>query len=179
MKVGLRASMVMLLLLVLGGCAAAPQVAVDYDPQADFAGMRTYYLLDPVATGPVTPLEIKRARQAVEGILQNRYRAVDNTDDADFLVQVQFQAVEKVAVYEDSFGLYGGYRYWGFGWRSPVEVRQYRQDTLVVDILSPESSPLWRGSMPSSAGRYQDPAQRQQRLREEAALLLNRFPPAY
>ncbi|SDJ99711.1 DUF4136 domain-containing protein [Microbulbifer yueqingensis] len=167
------------LFLLLGGCATAPPVALDYDPQADFSGLRTYHLLDPLATGPVSPLELKRARQAVEGILSNRYRSVEHPEDADFLVQVQMQSVEKVAVYEDRFGLYGGYRYWGFGWRAPVEVREYRQDILVVDVLSPENSPLWRASMPSRAGRYRDPAQRHQRLREEAALLLNRFPPAY
>lgn len=177
MIANLRAAFVALSLLVLGGCAGAPPVAVDYDPQADFSAMHSYYILDPLATGPVSPLEIKRARQALDGLLRLRYQPVQHPEDADFLVRLQMLAVEKVAVYEDSLALYGGYRYWGFGWRAPLEVRQYRENTLVLDILSPDNSPLWRSSIPSAAAGYADPAQSQQRVREEVALMLNRFPP--
>ena len=177
MTASLRALLLALPLLILGGCASAPPVAVDYDPQADFSGLRTYYLLDPLATGPVSPLEMKRARQALEGQLGLHYQPVDNTEDADFLVRLQIVAVDKVAVYDDSLALYGGYRYWGFGWRVPLQVREYRESTLVLDVLSQQSSPLWRASMPSAAPRYADPLQNQQRLSEEIALMLNRFPP--
>ncbi|WP_159436024.1 DUF4136 domain-containing protein [Microbulbifer donghaiensis] len=154
-----------------------PPIAVDYDPQADFTSLQTYYLLDPLATGPVSPLEIKRATQALEGLLRMRYQPAQSADSADFLVRLQLNSVEKVAVYDDSFALYGGYHYWGFGWRAPLEVRPYRENYLVLDVLSPQSSPLWRASTPSAAARHADPAQSQQQLREELALMLNRFPP--
>ncbi|WP_323846661.1 DUF4136 domain-containing protein [Microbulbifer magnicolonia] len=177
MSAKLRASFFVFFVLLLAGCATVPPVAVDYDPQADFAGLRTYYLLEPLATGPVSPLEIKRARQALDALLRMRYQPAQSADSADFLVRLQLNSVEKVAVYEDSYALYGGYRYWGFGWRAPLEVRQYRENFLVLDVLSPQSSPLWRASTPSAAARYADPAQSQQRLSEELALMLNRFPP--
>jgi hypothetical protein len=173
----LRAGLLALLSLWLGACATSSPVAVDYDPQADLTSLGSFYLLDPMANGPVSPLELKNAEQTVDGLLRMRYRPAENAESADFLVRVQVLAVDRVAVYEDSFALYGGYRYWGWGWQVPLDVRYYREATLVVDVMSPQHSPLWRGSMISSAGRYRDPAQRHQRVREEAALILNRFPP--
>jgi hypothetical protein len=166
-----------LLTLWLGGCVTASPVAIDYDPQADFAAMRSYCVLDPLADGPVSPLEIKRASQAVDGLLRGRYVPASNAESADFLVRVQMLAVERVAVYEDQMSIFGGYQYFGFGWQAPLQVRQYREASLVVDVLSPQFSPLWRGSMLSSAGRYSEPEYQHQRMREEAALILNRFPP--
>ena len=172
-----RAALAALIVLSLTSCAVAPPVAIDYDSQADFSRLHTYYLLDPLASGRVSPLEIKRAREAADGELRQRFQPAKSAESADFLVRLQLVAVDKVAVYDDSLSLYGGYHAWGFGWRAPLEVRQYRQDTLVLDVLSPDSEPLWRGSTPSAATRFADPAQRLQRMREELALLLNRFPP--
>lgn len=173
-----RHSILTLAALLLASCATAPPpVAVDYDPQADFSGLRSYYLLDPLATGAFSPLDLKRARNAADNLLGMRFERAKDAASADFLVRLQLVSEEKIAVHEDTFGLYGGYRYWGFGWRVPLQVRQYRRDILVLDILSPDNSPLWRASVPSGASRYADPARRQQRLSEDMALLLNRFPP--
>lgn len=177
MRAILRAALAALVALSLAGCAVAPPVAVDYDTQADFSRLHSYYLLDPLASGPVSPLEIKRARQAADSLLHMRFQPAASAGDADFLVRLQLLAVDKVAVYDDSLALYGGYGYWGFGWRVPLEMHPYRESTLVLDVLSPDREPLWRASTPSAAEGLADPAQRQQRLQEELALLLNRFPP--
>lgn len=171
-----RAGILVLLSLLLGACASTSPVAVDYQPGANFLSMHSYFLEDPAAAGPVSPIEISNAAQAVDNQLRGRYRRVDSPEQADFLVRVQLLAVERAAVYED-VGFYGGYRYWGLGWRAPLNVRYYRESTLVVDVADPDNAPLWRGSMISSASRYREPERRHQRLREEAALILNRFPP--
>ncbi|WP_237067555.1 DUF4136 domain-containing protein [Microbulbifer guangxiensis] len=152
-------------------------MALDYDPQADFSRLQTYFLLDPLASGPVAPLELKRARQAVERQLQLRYRPAASAGDADFLIRVQLQGAERVVVHEDRLGLYGGRGPWGFGWQVPLNVRQYRQVYLVIDALSPDKAPLWRASLPSAAMGARSPEEQQLRLGSEAALLLNRFPP--
>lgn len=161
----------------LGGCVSSSPVAVDYDPTFKFAKLRSYYLLDTQANGPVSPFESKRADQAVEDAFNSRYQPAASSEEADFLVRVQLFSTDKVAVYEDPFNIYAGYRYFGFGWRAPVRVREYRETSLIVDVLSPEQAPLWRGSMPSKAGRFEAPEQQLLRLREEANLILARFPP--
>lgn len=163
--------------LWLGGCATPNPVAVDYDPAFKFATLRSYYLLDPLASGQVSPFEIKRAQQAVDGQLQGRYQKVESREAADFLVRVQLLSSDKVAVYEDPFSIYGGYRYFGFGWRAPLRVREYRESNLIVDVLGPDNAPLWRGSLQSKAAGLGDPGVQQQRLNEEAAMILGRFPP--
>lgn len=163
--------------LGLGGCASPNPVAVDYDPSFKFANLRSYYLMDTLANGPVSPFESKRASQAVNDVLKGSYRQVETREEADFLVRVQLFSSDKVAVYEDPFSIYGGYRYFGFGWRAPLRVREYRESSLIVDVLSPEEAPLWRGSMPSVAGRHDAPEQQLFRLREEAGMILARFPP--
>ncbi|QIL91239.1 DUF4136 domain-containing protein [Microbulbifer sp. SH-1] len=167
----------LLLAAGLGGCAAPNPVAVDYDPGFKFANLRSYHLLDTLANGPVSPFESKRASQAVDEMLRGTYTPAASRDAADFLVRVQLFSADKVAVYEDPFSIYGGYRYFGFGWRAPLRVREYRENTLIIDVLSPEEAPLWRGSMPSTATRYESPEQQMFRLREEAAMILARFPP--
>ncbi|WGL16003.1 DUF4136 domain-containing protein [Microbulbifer bruguierae] len=172
------AALGLILALGLGGCVnTASRVAVDYDPNFKFANLRSYYLLDTLASGPVSPLESKRASQAVDDILKGSYQPAASAEEADFLVRVQLFSSDKVAVYQDPFSIYGGYRYFGFGWRAPLRVREYRESSLIVDVLSPENAPLWRGSVPSTAGRFDAPEQQLFRLREEAALILGRFPP--
>lgn len=163
--------------LWLAGCAAPNPVAVDYDPAFKFANLRSFYMLDPLASGQVSPFEIKRARQAVESQLRGRYSLVESREQADFLVRVQLLSSDKVAVYEDPFSLYGGYGYFGFGWRAPLRVREYTQSTLLVDMLSTDDAPLWRGSLPSKAAGIDEPQLQQQRFTEEAALIIGRFPP--
>ncbi|MFD1217368.1 MULTISPECIES: DUF4136 domain-containing protein [Microbulbifer] len=163
--------------LWLAGCAASNPVAVDYDPAFKFANLRSYYMLDPLASGPVSPFEIKRARQAIDNQLRGRYTPAESRDQADFLVRVQLMSSDKVAVYEDPFSLYGGYGYFGLGWRAPLRVREYTQSTLVVDVSSADDAPLWRGSLPSKAAGFDDPRRQLQRFNEEAALIIGRFPP--
>ncbi|WP_299595113.1 DUF4136 domain-containing protein [uncultured Microbulbifer sp.] len=165
------------LALGLGGCATPDRVAVDYDPAFKFANLRSYYLLDTLANGPVSPFESKRANQAVNDVLSGSYQPAASREEADFLVRVQLFSSDKVAVYEDPFSIYGGYRYFGFGWRAPLRVREYRESSLIVDVMSPEEAPLWRGSMPSVASRYDDPREQLFRLREEAGMILAKFPP--
>ncbi|WP_066961240.1 DUF4136 domain-containing protein [Microbulbifer sp. Q7] len=171
------AALGVVLVVGLGGCASPNPVAVDYDPTFKFANLRSYYLMDTLANGPVSPFESKRASQAVNDVLKGSYQPAATPEEADFLVRVQLFSSDKVAVYEDPFSIYGGYRYFGFGWRAPLRVREYRESTLIVDVLSPEQAPLWRGSMPSVAGRHAAPEQQLFRLREEAGMILARFPP--
>ena len=173
----LRLFSVAVLGLWLGGCATPNPVAVDYDPAFKFTTLRSYYLLDPLASGQVSPFEIKRASQAIDNQLRGRYSKAESREAADFLVRVQLLKSDKIAVYENPYSLYGGYGYFGIGWRPPLRVRQYRESTLVVDMLSPDNAPLWRGSLPSVAAGYDDPVYQQQRFAEEAALIIGRFPP--
>ncbi|MFV8781268.1 DUF4136 domain-containing protein [Microbulbifer sp. SA54] len=173
----LRTIGIVLLGLWLGGCTTPNPVAVDYDPGFKFANLRSYYLLDPLATGTVSPFEIKRAGQAVDNQLRGRYSKAESPETADFLVRVQLLSNDKVAVYEDPFSIYGGYRYFGFGWRAPLRVRQYQESNLIVDVLAPDNAPLWRGSLPSSAARHDEPEHQMQQLNKEAGLIIGRFPP--
>ncbi|WOX04498.1 DUF4136 domain-containing protein [Microbulbifer pacificus] len=171
------AALGLLVIVGLGGCAAPNPVAVDYDPGFKFANLRSYYLLDTLANGPVSPFESKRANQAVDEVLRGNYSPAASREEADFLVRVQLLSADKMAVYQDPFSIYGGYRYFGFGWRAPLRVHEYRESTLIVDVLSPDEAPLWRGSMPSTAARHDSPEQQMFRLREEAGMILARFPP--
>ena len=163
--------------LWLGGCASPGPVSVDYDPGFKFANLRSYYMADPLASGKVSPFEIKRASQAIDNQLRGRYRRADSREQADFLVRVQLLSSDKLAVYDNPVSLYGGYGYFGFGWRPPLRVREYTDSTLVVDMQGPDDAPLWRGTLRSDAVGIDDPVRQQQGFDGEAALIIGRFPP--
>ena len=132
---------------------------------------------------PDSVLEV--VNRAVERSLTARgYRQVQT--GPDFLVAFTFGAKEKLDVRSSpSSGAYygGGYRgrrggvYTGWG-GSTVDVTQYTEGTLVIDILKPGGEHLvWRGTGSARIRDEKDPEKRTQRVNEAVDKILAQFPP--
>ena len=195
-----------LLIVVLAGCDPM-RITSDYDPAADFTGLKTYDWM------PVANKEGTDAAQEVDGLVVDRIldsrirRAVENQlaiqghqkltpEKADFLIGYHAAVQEKLRVttMDDHYGYGRGWRpsrrpyggrggysrgsYSGGRGYSRTFVAKYDEGTLVLDIVDPKTKMLlWRASAQAEVDRDDSLEKRQKRLNEAVRRMLEDFPP--
>jgi hypothetical protein len=170
-------------LVMVAGCSSI-EVGTDYDPDANFAALRTYAWL-PEQDRLVGPNRIydtlldSRVRRAVDRGLAAKGYAKRTADDADFLVAYHAGIETKLNVraVNASFGY--GEGLWGNELGPGADVREYDEGTLMLDILNNEERMLvWRGSASVEVSDSDNPDKRTQRIDEAVKRMLERFPPS-
>ncbi|MGH2569682.1 MAG: DUF4136 domain-containing protein [bacterium] len=161
------------------GCAPSISVKEDFDVEADFAALHTYdWVHVPTdAAGSVqaalarNSLLDKRIKASVNGELSKK-GYTENAESPDFLVLYHTGAESKVDVTDWGYG-YG--RYYGGG---GIDVYQYTEGTLILDIIDAKSKQLvWRGMAQGTIDPDSPPERREQRLNEAVMRMLANFPP--
>lgn len=166
--------------LLLPWAAACSGIAVrhDYDPEFDFSKLRTYvWHAPPPGTPGVDTLTHQRIVRAVDEELAARgYQKSEGA--ADFKVHAMASIRERISTQPVTIGV--GYG-WGYGTLHTVEgteVTSYEEGTLIVDVVEPaKMSLLWRGTARAAVERDRTPEQREARIREAVAKILEPFPP--
>ncbi|HSF68116.1 MAG TPA: DUF4136 domain-containing protein [Nitrospiraceae bacterium] len=140
------------------GCSTI-DVKIDFDPAADFTRFHTFAfggLTDITQTGLLdNSLVRKRIESAVARELTKKgLREVTTEDHPDLLVNYWIGTKDKQQVSGTSGPGVGGYRggyYGGYGWGasySTVTTYEYKEGTLVVDLVEPAKKELqWRATM--------------------------------
>ncbi len=166
------------LLLGLTACSGI-SVTHDYDPQADFSAMKTYsWYAAPAAAAGVDTLTTQRISRAVDAELPLRgYRKVDG-GTPDFLVHALASIHQRIEAVPTTttvgYGWRGGYMAYGTG----TEIRTYDEGTLILDVISPATKQLvWRGTAKAAVYGDRSPEEREARIREAVAMILESFPP--
>lgn len=175
-----------LVLLALYISALAPgcspvSIKHDYDNEADFAALKTYAWMAAPAN-PATSLRAalernslldKRLKESTDRLLAAKGYAT-STENPDFLVQYHIGAEDKINVTDWGYG-YGRYgRWYGGG----VEVNQYKEGTLILDIVEAKSKQLmWRGFATTTIDPNASGEQRRKKLDEVMTKILAEFPP--
>ena len=175
---------VMLLPVILAGCASSPTATMDYDPEFDFSGVQHIAIL-PVNrnVSPVTALsdmQVMRMNQSLSDELVRRgYSVTDDFNAADVLLtwHLVTQEVTDIRTYNTMSARYT--RCWQCppGTSQNVRVRQFTQGTLIVDLIDPERQiSVWRSILES---RMRDrSAEEAEKARREAAMaIFDGFPP--
>jgi hypothetical protein len=184
--------LILVLAAASAGCSSI-EVNHDYDPKANFAGLKTYeWMKEPQKpTGD--------ARIDGNTILENRiHKAVDTelaargfkkvTSDGDFLVayHVSLDKQRSVQTLNSYYGYGPG---WGYGygasyrpgyWAGAPEtyVYEYEEGTLILDIVNPKNKELmWRGSAQDEVHFKSTPEKDQTQLNEAVQKMLEKFPP--
>jgi hypothetical protein len=151
---------VLLTLTFMTGCAA-PAPMIDYDPNHNFTQYKTFAFISdhPLLRGEGaeggSPLIEGRLMQVTENILAARgFTRISDREAADMAIGFTLGGREKIQVnsypstYHSSYNRsrWGG---WGHGsYYSPqqVDVRQYTEGTLAIDIYDvKEHKPVWHG----------------------------------
>lgn len=184
--------LVIVLSLAVAGCSTM-EINYDYDPKANFAGLKTYDWLDEPqkATGDprVDNNTILKGRihTSVDTALAARgFRKVSS--DPDFLIayHVSLDRRQSVQTLNSYYGYGPG---WGYGygasyrpgyWAGAPEtyVYEYEEGTLILDIVDPGSKALlWRGSAQDEVSFKSTPEKDQAQLDEAVNGMLEHFPP--
>lgn len=170
--------------LALAACQTL-RVASDYDHSASFAGFHSFGWLPREHQGNANPLVVQRAHDAIQAELISRgYTYSDNSANADFVVDFTIGSRERMDVqsYPAAYAGPGpgwGYRdWWGYPyWGTQVDVRQYREGTLSIDIFDGHSHrPVWHGwaTKELTAADIQNS---EAPIRAAVTAVLARFPP--
>lgn len=162
-----------ILALILQGCSST-NVTTDYDRQANFGSYKSYNWMpapDRMSRNPLldNSLMRKHVENAVINVLATKGMYAIQLSP-DLLIAYHLGVKEKIDV--NSWGY--GYGRWG-AWGSPnVDVRQYKEGTMVIDLVDAKTKELvWRGIGKGAIGSG-DP---EVKIREAVTEILSMYPP--
>jgi hypothetical protein len=167
-------------LALVTGCSSV-NVKHDYGTDTNFAALKTYaWMAAPTnATGSVqaalqrNSLLDKRIKESADRQLAGKGYTKE-ANNPDFLVLYHVGAEDKINVTDWGYG-YGRY---GARFGRGVEVYQYKEGTLILDIVEAKSKQLvWRGFAAGTLDPNASMATRQKRLDEVMTKIFAEFPP--
>lgn len=168
-------------LMALVAACSSVNIKHDYDSEANFAALKTYaWMAAPSnATGSVqaalqrNSLLDKRIKESADRQLAAKGYATE-AGNPDFLVMYHLGAQDKINVTDWGYG-YGRYgRWYGGG----VEVNQYKEGTLILDVIEAKSKQLmWRGFATATLDPNASMKTRKKRLDDVMTKILAEFPP--
>jgi len=160
----------------------------DFDKSADFTALKTYAWV----TVPSNPAASVQAALQRNDLLDKRIKEsannqltakgyTQNADSPDFLVLYHTGTEDKINVTDWGYG-YGpyGYGYGGYGgwYGGGVDVQQYKEGTLILDIIDAQTKQLvWRGFATAALNPDAPMEKREKKLNEVITQILSKFPP--
>lgn len=133
---------------LVAGCASKPNIESDYSDEFNFAFLQTYYLIP--ANGatyqgqPGISLDEQRIETAITDALEMRGMKAVARDQAEILVSYHLTSKDRTRIrtYHNNFNYYGRYhrRYWGAGWGNDIDVDQFTEGQLLIDLVDPKEN---------------------------------------
>jgi hypothetical protein len=174
--------LVVALLAALQGCTTLT-VRTDFDPGADFSGLRSFAWLEPPEFPGVHPFQDntllrKRVREAVIRKLASKGFEEVPQEQADLLVTYHVTIDERTRYYSYPVGVDYAYGYRGhlIGVGYPGGYSEsFQEGTLIVDVIEPAGMQLrWRGW---SSGGVPTRDREKSRIELTVEKILDEFPP--
>jgi hypothetical protein len=169
---------------MVGACSTL-QVGSDFDRSANFSGLHQFSIMQRKHEDVQNPLVVTRAEEAIRRELSAKaYIPASDEASADFTVDFTIGSKERTDVnsFPDAYAGAGwgwGRRgWWGGGyWGSDLDVRQYREGTLSIDVFDAHTHrPVWHGWAKKELSR-KDIEESETPIRNAVAAVLARFPP--
>jgi hypothetical protein len=181
---GRRLAAIAVLVVLVSGCSTL-RVGSDYDHAASFRGYKTFTVMQRNHAGVSNPLVAVRASDAITAdLLQKGFVAASDPSKADFTVDFTVGARERTDIntypepYVGPVWGWGTAGWWGGPyWGNAVDVRQYREGTLSVDVFDAHTHrPVWHGWANKELTRA-DIENSAEPIRKAVAAVLAEFPP--
>ena len=172
------------LALLLPACSTTPKVQTQAQPGADYTRYRTFGLMPLPATSPASEPGLmlrvaEPARQAVVKALVAKGLAEADRAQADIAVNLRGQSLPKAEVTVFGYQSFPGpgrrNGYYGFGGYHGVDVRNYEERTLSIEIYDNRTKELaWVGWSKREASGQVD----LEKLEQAIQNILAEYPPA-
>lgn len=179
----MRTIQVLVLLAASALFSACSMVTVksDYDKRKDFSQYKSYKWSQEETPGDAlmeNPALKNRIIEAVNQNLQGKGFAYQDSDEADLSIAIHATVEEKMKVQDwESWDRSGWYNPWWGPYGGNVEVSNYSEGTLVVDIVDVAAKELvWRGL---GTKTIQEFVKDQSKVDEIMGKLLSEFPPEH
>jgi hypothetical protein len=142
---------VVAVIALLAACSTMP-VGVEYDHAARFAGYHEFACLPGATYGAAGASVVQEGREAIERELARKgFKRAEDASTADFLVDFRLGAQDRTEVHTYPPPYDGRWwslqDWWGHpDWAYTLDVRQYREGMLVIDIYDARSrARIWHG----------------------------------
>ena len=173
-----RAVPALLASLALAACATL-ETGVDFDRSAGFSGYQSFGWLPRTHQGIRNPLNVRRVQDAIRVELEAKgLRFEAQLARADLAVDFTMSSQERTDITSFPVEYRGGWRWGGGYFGSEIDVRQYREGTLAIDVFDARGHrPIWHGwaKKPLSRKDLENPGPS---IRAAVAAVLARYPPA-
>ena len=160
-------------IVVIMGCGARYGLynpKWDYEPQADYAGLKTYNWLEPKIGEGIEQIVVDDIKStANEQLAEKGYELV--TDSPDFSIALHLDIKSQI-----SYRTYTGGA--TIGGPSTIQQIHYEEGRVLLDILDNASMQLiWRGSIKAEVIRDPTATERKNRINAAVKQILSKFPP--
>lgn len=167
-----------LVVFMLSSCSTV-RVATDYDTKANFKQYKTFaFYKKGIDKAPISDLDKKRIMRAIERELLAK--GMTKSSNPDILVSLFTKSRKKVNVYDNLYWGYGyqwRYNSWMWGGASRLNINQYTEGTLFVDLIDAKKRELvWQG-IGSGALSRSSTKKRVERINEFVKEIMNKYPP--
>lgn len=176
----LKKTLILPLIALLVSSCSSVKVATDYDTKADFNQYKTFaFYKTGIDKAAVSELDKKRIMRAIESELVAK--GMTKSSNPDVLVSMFTKSRERVNVRDNSFRYGFGY---GWGWNpwmwngaDRLDVSQYTEGTLFLDIIDAKKKQLvWQG-IGTGALRMKNVEKKEARIKEFVSEIMEKYPP--
>ena len=146
----------------------------DYDPAYDFSKLKTFGFIPISPEAGIDQINATRFGDAIKKELTAKGYTV--SENADFGVAILFGKETKTNITTYGYG-YGPY--WGrYGGTTNIDVSQYDEGTLIIDVIDMAKKELvWRGTGTGALNPNATVEERTANINNGVAQILAQFPP--
>ncbi|WP_394174395.1 DUF4136 domain-containing protein [Thalassotalea litorea] len=181
------------LVVLLSACASSYKPDIDYNPDYNFSDIKSFVVLD--AMQPLegeenqafnvhlSDLDNDRIIRALKINLENKGLASQTLENADIQVRYQVVTKDKTRIRSYNTSFYScwscGPYYRGYNYGAPVndvDVKQYVEGTLIIDMIDPKlKKSIWRSQVSEAVKENIPVEEKQARIQELVDAMLASF----
>jgi hypothetical protein len=169
-------SVILIALVFLAGCSSI-SVNQDYDPAFDFSKLKSFGFIPISSEAGIDQLSADKLGNAIKTELLAKGYKLETP--ADFGVALMFSQQTKTNIQSYGYGYgYGGWGRAGMYGTGGVDVTQYQQGTLIIDIIDMSQQKLiWRGTGSGAMSDSPSVETRTENINNAVDQILAQFPP--
>lgn len=167
--------------LALFGACSSVTVSSDFDRDANFANYKTFAFTQEAQQLPVGDINRKRIMDAVTS--EMALKGFSLSDQPDVLIDLKIRAQQKeqaTATTNSPYGYGAGYGYrWGGGFSTTtINVEQYVEGTLFIDMIDNEKKQLvWQGRGTRTLDEDASSEKRDANIKNAVKMIFTKYPP--